>query len=53
MNGDTSNGNMGVKGKYLIFTLTEEEFSKDTLIYYIYGGKKRKCMGELLLIKKK
>ena len=53
MNGDTSNGNMGVKGKYLIFTLTEKELSKDTLIYYIYGGKKRKCMGELLLIKKK
>ncbi|MCX8676969.1 MULTISPECIES: hypothetical protein [unclassified Apibacter] len=53
MNGDTSNGNVGVKGKYLTFILTEEELSKDTLIYYIYGGKKRKCMGELLLIKKK
>ncbi|QYN49467.1 hypothetical protein GYM73_07580 [Apibacter sp. ESL0432] len=51
--GDTSNGNMGVKGKYLTYELTEEELSKDTLIYYIYGGKKRKCMGELLLIKKK
>ncbi|PQL92063.1 hypothetical protein C4S75_01735 [Apibacter sp. wkB309] len=51
--GDTSNGNVGVKGKYLTFILTEEELSKDTLIYYIYGGKKRKCMGELLLIKKK
>ena len=53
MNGDTSNGNMGVKGKYLTYELTEEELSKDTLIYYIYGGKKRKCMGELQLIKKK
>ncbi|QII69485.1 hypothetical protein G8C41_01165 [Apibacter sp. B3706] len=51
--GDTSNGNVGVKGKYLTYELTEEELSKDTLIYYIYGGKKRKCMGELLLIKKK
>ena len=50
---DTSNGNVGVKGKYLTFILTEEELSKDTLIYYIYGGKKRKCMGELQLIKKK
>ena len=51
--GDTSNGNVGVKGKYLTYRLTEEELSKDTLIYYIYGGKKRKCMGELQLIKKK
>ncbi|WP_255570955.1 hypothetical protein [Apibacter sp. ESL0432] len=39
--------------RYLTYRLTEEELSKDTLIYYIYGGKKRKCMGELLLIKKK
>ena len=53
MNGDTSNGNIGNGERYLIFRLTEEELSKDTLIYYIYGGKKRKCMGELLLIKKK
>ncbi|QII69490.1 hypothetical protein G8C41_01190 [Apibacter sp. B3706] len=53
MNGDTSNGTMIVGAKYLTFRLTEEELSKDTLIYYIYGGKKRKCMGELLLIKKK
>jgi hypothetical protein len=54
MNGDTSNGNIidGV-GNYLTFTLTEEELSKDTLIYYIYGGKKKKCMGELQLVKKK
>ena len=53
MNGDTSNGNIGNGERYLIFRLTEEELSKDTLIYYIYGGKKRKCMGELQLIKKK
>ncbi|PQL90893.1 hypothetical protein [Apibacter sp. wkB309] len=53
MNGDTSNGTMIVGAKYLTFRLTEEELFKDTLIYYIYGGKKRKCMGELLLIKKK
>ena len=53
MNGDTSNGNFSMGADYLIFELTEEELSKDTLIYYIYGGKKRKCMGELLLIKKK
>ena len=53
MNGDTSNGNFSMGADYLIFELTEEELSKDTLIYYIYGGKKRKCMGELQLIKKK
>ena len=53
MNGDTSNGNISMGADYLIFELTEEELSKDTLIYYIYGGKKRKCMGELQLIKKK
>ena len=51
--GDTSNGTISMGIEYLIFELTEEELSKDTLIYYIYGGKKRKCMGELLLIKKK
>ena len=51
--GDTSNGNMIAGPRYLTYRLTEEELSKDTLIYYIYGGKKRKCMGELLLIKKK
>ena len=51
--GDTSNGNFSMGADYLIYELTEEELSKDTLIYYIYGGKKRKCMGELLLIKKK
>ncbi|QII69491.1 hypothetical protein G8C41_01195 [Apibacter sp. B3706] len=51
--GDTSNGNMVDGARYLTYRLTEEELSKDTLIYYIYGGKKRKCMGELLLIKKK
>ena len=53
MNGDTSNNNISMGAEYLFFDLTEEELSKDTLIYYIYGGKKRKCMGELLLIKKK
>ena len=51
--GDTSNGNMIAGPRYLTYRLTEEELSKDTLIYYVYGGKKRKCMGELLLIKKK
>ena len=51
--GDTSNGTISMGIEYLIFELTEEELSKDTLIYYIYGGKKRKCMGELQLIKKK
>ncbi|QII69486.1 hypothetical protein G8C41_01170 [Apibacter sp. B3706] len=53
MNGDTSNGSMRRNMDYLTFRITEEELYKDTLIYYIYGGKKRKCMGELLLIKKK
>ncbi|QYN49465.1 hypothetical protein GYM73_07570 [Apibacter sp. ESL0432] len=53
MNGDTSNNNISMGAEYLFFDLTEEELSKDTLIYYIYGGKKRKCMGELLLIKKR
>ena len=53
MNGDTSNNNISMGAEYLFFDLTEEELSKDTLIYYIYGGKKRKCMGELQLIKKK
>ncbi|CVK16204.1 hypothetical protein Ga0061079_105163 [Apibacter mensalis] len=53
MNGDTSNGNRGGVMKYITFALAEEELSKDTLIYYIYGCKKKKCMGELQLVKKK
>lgn len=54
INGDTSNGNMGRKKKdYITMRLSEEELSEDTLIYYVFGGKEKKCLGELILIKKK
>lgn len=54
INGDTSNGNMGRKKKdYITMRLSEEELSEDTLIYYVFGGKEKKCLGELIFIKKK
>lgn len=53
LKGDTSNGNKIGEENYFTMRLSEEELSEDTLIYYVFGGKEKKCLGELILIKKK
>ena len=53
INGDTSNGNEGRKEDYLTMQFSEEELAKDSLSYYVYEEKEKKCLGKLILIKKR